>query len=152
MAAPYVLPHRKVEDAVAGLISANVTSEQLNGATVTKGRVASDISVPAVHVIADNCEPSPAEYVGYAAPSGNWMVTCRVRIVSHGEDEDRDAHDTRAGYILDKLHTADLTGDLNAINVTDCDIYRAWVAGIGDSVDGNWIVTEVTLQIEMSNL
>lgn len=151
MAAPYGTPQRKVEDAIAAVLATYMDSSDLDGATITKGRSVSAVAVPAIHVIADSAQPDP-EHVGYATPTGNWMVMARVRVVSHGEDETRGDHDMRTAHVVDALNTDGLVADMTTAAITDLTVYRAWISDVSDEIDEGLLITEVQLQVYCSNL
>jgi len=104
MAAPYHLIESKVEDAIAAQI-ADQKSAGLTGVTTFKGLSGSDITVPALLVVADEAEP---ELIGETV-TGNWRVTVRVTVLSHATDTTRAAHEGFVGQIRDLLVGEHLT-------------------------------------------
>ena len=147
---PYHTPERKCEQALK-LYFQTILGYELQGWQVVTRFGNEDLTEPRIEIYCPDCEPWEDEVSAY---TGNWAVTCMIKMVSHYEKGvDAVAHDLVSGSLLDSLMLADTDNGENAtaaeINLTqleeDLTVLLVEIKTRTNSVDEHSLITEQEL-------
>lgn len=98
---PWHTPERKCEQALKRYFE-TVLGYELDGVQIATRFSNADLVEPRIEIFCPDCEPWADDTAPY---SGNWKVSCTLKIVSHydGDNTDAEAHDAIVGNLLDQL-------------------------------------------------
>jgi len=144
-------PERKVENALR-IYFATVLGYELNGVQVITRFSNAEKTEPRLEIFCESCEPYPEDV---EVQTGDWLISCKLKIVSHYESGiDAVAHDEIAGSLLDTLLIADENGANNAyseINNTQLeeDVYvmGLWIKERVNNVEEHSLITEQAIEL-----
>ena len=119
MGAPYTYAKRKLEDALALLLT-RLGGTTLSGVTVYKGFSFADLEASRIEIV---CATAEAERLG-AMPgggymTGNFIVNGMIAVVSHKDDVVRGTHAARCGAVEDIIMRDDVEEQMNTLGVGD---------------------------------
>jgi hypothetical protein len=147
---PYHTPERKCEQALK-LYFATILEYELQGWQVVT-RFGNEVKTePRIEIYCPDAEPWEEEANAY---TGNWAVTCMIKMVSHYEEGvDAEAHDIVSGNLLDSLMLADTTTGASAaaaqINLTqfeaDLTVLLVDIKTRTNSIEEHSLITEQEL-------
>jgi len=147
---PYHTPERKTEQALKAYF-AILLEYELQDWQVTTRFSNTELTEPRIEIYCPECEPWEEDANAY---TGNWAVTCNIKVVSHYESGvDATAHDIVSGNLLDSLMLADATTGESAtaaeINLTqleeDLTVLLVDIGTRTNSVEEHSLITEQEL-------
>ena len=147
---PNHTPERKTEQALK-LYFATILGYELQGWQVTTRFSNTELTEPRIEIFCPDCEPWEDLTSAY---TGNWAVTCMIKLVSHYDSGvDAEAHDVVSGNLLDSMMLADATTGASAfaqeINLTqlesDLTVLEVDIKTRTNSVEEHSLITEQEL-------